>query len=87
MDGGTQRYVVDRTFVFEGRRWIIDYKTSAHSGGDLEGFLDNEQRRYRGQLEAYASVLQSMDSGPVNLGLYFPMLRGWRTWTFTGNPR
>lgn len=87
LDGRTQRYVVDRTFVSEGRRWIIDYKTSAHSGGDLEGFLDNEQRRYRGQLEGYAGVLQSMDSGPVNLGLYFPMLRGWRTWTFTGNPR
>ena len=87
LDGRTQRYVVDRTFVFEGRRWIIDYKTSAHSGGDLEGFLDNEQRRYRSQLEGYAGVLQSMDSGPVNLGLYFPMLRGWRTWTFTGNPR
>ena len=87
LNGRVQRYVVDRTFVFEGRRWIIDYKTSAHTGGDLEGFLDNEQWRYRDQLEGYASVLQSMYSGPVNLGLYFPLLQGWRTWTFTGNPR
>lgn len=87
LNGRIQRYVVDRTFIFEGRRWIVDYKTSAHSGGDLEGFLDNEQQRYRSQLEGYASVLQSMDSGPVNLGLYFPLLQGWRTWTFTGNPR
>lgn len=86
LNGRVQRYVIDRTFVFEGRRWIIDYKTSAHSGGDLEGFLDNEQQRYRSQLEGYAGVLQSLESGPVNLGLYFPMLQGWRTWTYRGNP-
>ncbi|MXY49833.1 MAG: AAA family ATPase [Gemmatimonadetes bacterium] len=86
LDGRIQRYVVDRTFVFEGRRWIIDYKTSAHTGGDLEGFLNNEQQRYRSQLEGYAGVLQSLESGPVNLGLYFPMLQGWRTWTYPGNP-
>ncbi len=87
LDGRTRQYVVDRTFVFEGTRWIIDYKTSAHTGGDLEGFLDNEQQRYRSQLEGYAGVLQSLESGPVSLGLYFPMLQGWRTWTFTGNSR
>ena len=87
LDGRAQRYVVDRTFVFEGTRWIIDYKTSDHTGGDLEGFLDNEQQRYRSQLEGYAGVLQSLESGPVNLGLYFPMLQGWRTWTYPGNPR
>jgi len=87
LDGRAQRYVVDRTFVFEGMRWIIDYKTSAHTGGDLEGFLDNEQQRYRSQLEGYAGVLQSLESGPVSLGLYFPMLQGWRTWTYPGNPR
>lgn len=87
LNGRAQRYVVDRTFVFEGTRWIIDYKTSAHTGGDLEGFLDNEQQRYRSQLEGYADVLRSLESGPVNLGLYFPMLQGWRTWTYRGNPR
>ncbi|MDD9948997.1 MAG: UvrD-helicase domain-containing protein [candidate division Zixibacteria bacterium] len=87
LNGRPRQYVVDRTFVFEGRRWIIDYKTSAHTGGDLEGFLDNERQRYRSQLEGYAGVLQSLESGPVNLGLYFPMLQGWRTWTYPGNPR
>ncbi|MXW04692.1 MAG: AAA family ATPase [Gemmatimonadetes bacterium] len=87
LNGRPRQYVVDRTFVFEGRRWIIDYKTSAHTGGDLEGFLDNEQQRYRSQLEGYAGVMQSLESGPVNLGLYFPMLQGWRSWTYLGNPR
>ena len=84
LNGRPRQYVVDRTFVFEGRRWIIDYKTSDHTGGDLEGFLNNEQQRYRNQLEGYASVLRSLESGPINLGLYFPMLQGWRTWTYEG---
>ena len=87
LNGRAQRYVVDRTFVFEGTRWIIDYKTSAHTGGDLEGFLNNEQQRYRNQLEGYADVFQSLESGQVSLGLYFPMLQGWRTWTYPENPR
>ena len=79
-----RRYIVDRTFVDGGNRWIIDYKTSAHIGGDLEGFLDNEQERYRDQLEGYASIIRTMDARPITLGLYFPLLQGWREWRFEG---
>ena len=82
--GRFRRYIVDRTFVDDGRRWIIDYKTSAHAGGDLEGFLDNERERYRDQLEGYASLIRTMDSRPITLGLYFPLLQGWREWGFEG---
>ena len=84
-DGRVRRYIVDRTFVDGGKRWIIDYKTGAHTGGDLEGFLDNEQDRYRPQLEGYASLIRSMDSRPLALGLYFPLLQGWREWGFEGH--
>lgn len=84
-DGRVRRYIVDRTFVDGGQRWIIDYKTGAHTGGDLEGFLNNEQERYRAQLEGYASLIRTMDSRPITLGLYFPLLQGWREWGFEGN--
>ncbi len=84
-DGRARRYIVDRTFVDGGKRWIIDYKTGAHTGGDLEGFLDNEQERYRSQLEGYASLIRTMDSRPITLGLYFPLLQGWREWGFGGD--
>ena len=84
-DGRVRRYIVDRTFVDGGKRWIIDYKTGAHTGGDLEGFLDNEQDRYRAQLEGYASLIRTMDSRPIALGLYFPLLQGWREWGFEGH--
>jgi ATP-dependent exoDNAse (exonuclease V) beta subunit len=73
--------VIDRTFVDEnGVRWIIDYKTGSHEGGNLETFLDKEQERYREQLERYARLMIQRDSRPIRLALYFPLLGGWREW-------
>jgi len=78
---GVVSVALDRTFVDEhGVRWIVDYKTSTHEGGELEAFLDREQSRYREQLERYARILHALDGRPVRLALYFPMLRGWREW-------
>lgn len=72
---------IDRSFVdADGRRWIIDYKTSAHTGGDRDGFLDNERERYQGQLERYARIVSALDPRPIHCGLYFPLLGGWRAW-------
>jgi ATP-dependent exoDNAse (exonuclease V) beta subunit len=84
--------VIDRTFVDEdGARWIIDYKTSVHEGADVAAFLDNELERYRGQLERYARLMHA-GSAPqedllrsvqrIRLGLYFPLLGGWREWNY-----
>ena len=51
-------------------------------GGDLEGFITAEQRRYRPQMENYAALLSSLTRGPIWLGLYFPLLGAWREWEF-----
>jgi ATP-dependent helicase/nuclease subunit A len=72
---------IDRTFVADGVRWVIDFKTSAHQGGDVEAFLDSEVERYRAQLEGYANALAAIDALPVKVGLYFPLLRALRTWS------
>jgi ATP-dependent helicase/nuclease subunit A len=78
--GQVVRGLVDRTFIDEkGVRWIIDFKTSSHEGGGREAFLDEQQRRYREQLERYARLL-APQGRPVRLGLYFPLLDGWREW-------
>ena len=82
VEGRVRRFILDRTFVDGGTRWIIDYKTGTHTGSDLDRFLENEQARYRAQLEGYASVIQTLDARPIRLGLYFPMLQGWREWLF-----
>ena len=76
-----QRFVIDRTFVDEnGTRWIVDYKTGDHEGANVEGFMDQEQERYAEQLNRYAEVVKRLDSRPIRVGLYFPMLKGWREW-------
>ena len=77
--GERRKLVIDRSFTDrEGRRWIVDYKTSGHEGTNLEGFLDQEQGRYRAQLQRYAQALVQGEA--AMLGLYFPLLAGWREW-------
>jgi ATP-dependent helicase/nuclease subunit A len=71
---------IDRTFVADGTRFIVDYKTSQHEGGDEEAFLASEMQRYAPQLERYAQALHALDGRPVQLCLYFPLLGRLRTW-------
>jgi len=79
VDGRLRSVRVDRTFVdAEGVRWIIDFKTSEHAGGDLEGFLDAQRDKYRGQMAVYRALFARLDSRPIRAGLYFPLLAGWR---------
>ncbi|PIE36162.1 MAG: hypothetical protein CSA54_04930 [Gammaproteobacteria bacterium] len=73
-------YIIDRSFVDDGQRWIIDYKTGEHEGSDLAGFLDTQFERYRPQLENYADIIGRVDSRPVMLGLYFPLHAEWKAW-------
>jgi ATP-dependent exoDNAse (exonuclease V) beta subunit len=83
VNGEVVRGLVDRTFIDQGVRWIIDFKTSEHEGGKLEVFLDEQQRRYRDQMERYAHIMESLGN-PVRLGLYFPLLDEWREWSPEG---
>ncbi len=79
---GVRRFILDRTFVESGVRWIVDYKTSTHGGSDVDVFLDNEKKRYESKMQEYAQAIRAIDSHPIYLGLYFPMLKGWRQWEF-----
>jgi ATP-dependent exoDNAse (exonuclease V) beta subunit len=73
---GLRSYVIDRLFRdVGGHRWIVDFKTSRHEGGGLEVFLDEQKKRYQPQLNTYAAAFER-----PRLGLYFPILRGWREW-------
>jgi ATP-dependent exoDNAse (exonuclease V) beta subunit len=80
-DTGLEHLRLDRTFIDAGgTRWIIDYKTSRHEGGHADAFMDAEVGRYRAQLERYAAAMASIDSRPIRVGLYFPLLAGFRDW-------
>ncbi len=71
--------VLDRTFVAEGVRWIVDFKTGTHEGSDPSAFLDAEVERYRPQLARYARIVSALDPAPIRLALYHPRVPGgWR---------
>jgi ATP-dependent exoDNAse (exonuclease V) beta subunit len=71
--------VIDRTFVAaDGTRWVVDFKTSPHEGGDLPAFLDSESERYAAQLTRYAQLARQLGPQPVRAGLYYPLLAAWR---------
>ncbi|MDX8395564.1 MAG: PD-(D/E)XK nuclease family protein, partial [Mariprofundaceae bacterium] len=74
--------ILDRSFIDEhATRWIIDYKTAAHEGGNIEQFLDEEQLRHAPQLEHYGRIIQTFEKQrTIQLALYFPMLDQWREW-------
>jgi ATP-dependent exoDNAse (exonuclease V) beta subunit len=74
LENQPRNLVLDRTFIDKDTRWIIDYKTSSHGGGDLEGFLQNEAERYREQMQRYRKAVAINESRPIRTALYFPLL-------------
>ena len=70
-----QSRTIDRTFIDENNiRWIIDYKTGEHLGGDLELFFKNEKDRYRNQLNLYGMIFKQFgEERPIKKALYYPM--------------
>ncbi len=84
LDGRWIRVKLDRTWVEEGTRWIIDWKTSLHEGGSLDHFLNEELRRYGPQLQSYSRVAAAMDGRAQRIGLYFPLMDRWCEWQGEG---
>jgi len=81
--GAVVHVTLDRSFVSGGVRWIVDFKTGRHEGANTNAFLDREVERYRPQLERYARIVRAIDSRPIRLALYYPLVKGgWREWPF-----
>jgi len=71
---------IDKTFVDEGTRWIIDYKTSHPENMDLTQFLNAEKEKYQEKMFLYQSAMGKFDLRPIRLGLYFPLISAWCEW-------
>ena len=67
--------IIDRTFVDEqGVRWIIDYKTGEHEGGNLKKFFNDEIDRHRDQLESYEQLIRLQgETRKIKKALYYPL--------------
>ena len=73
IEGKLINAVIDRTFIDEqGTRWIIDYKSGYHEGGDLQGFLAEETARYETQLGLYRKLFEQMGETDIRTALYLP---------------
>jgi len=79
VDGSLVRASIDRTFIDNGTRWVVDYKTSQPAEGvNLEDFLKEEAARYAEQLASYCCLLRDFyTKHPVRTALYFPAVSAW----------
>jgi len=79
-DGQASHFIIDRSFIDSaGDRWIVDYKTSIHEGGDVDGFIDAEVIRYQEQLNRYRYAMQMLEPDrKIRTALYFPLLGVFR---------
>ncbi len=70
---------IDRTFVADGVRWIIDYKSSMPNRKEsLDAFTARERDRYQAQLQVYIDLFKNLDKDAcVRAALYFPMVDCW----------
>jgi ATP-dependent helicase/nuclease subunit A len=76
--------IIDRTFIdSKDNRWIVDYKTAAYPGDNLEEFLNEEQQNYSEKMLLYYQAIKQLDNRPIFLGLYFPLIPAWREWQYT----
>ena len=64
-------FAVDRTLLYKGNRWIIDYKT-AHQPEELteDEFIALQTSEHKKQLRLYASLMSQAGMPASKLGLY-----------------
>ena len=75
-EGELESIVLDRVRIDnDGVHWIVDYKTSSHEGGNLEGFLQAEAERYKPQLDKYSALYDAFANTTARRALYFPLLQ------------
>ncbi len=68
----TVNHVIDRIFVADGCRWIVDYKTVLADGDQPAAALQARAAEYRPQLERYAALFAG-DPLPLRMAIYFPL--------------
>ena len=63
-------FIVDRTFISDGVRWIVDYKTSRFPD-DRDLPITEKALEHQLQLIRYAYIYERLGSEPVKAAIYF----------------
>ncbi len=67
--------IIDRTFVADGVRWIVDYKSSEPEAGQtMDVFYAQELDMYKGQLSRYKKLMAATETLPIKTALYWVSL-------------
>jgi ATP-dependent exoDNAse (exonuclease V) beta subunit len=69
-NGAIRAKVIDRCFIDQGVRWVVDYKTAEPDGDASSTFLTTQIDRYQEQLKGY-SDLMGKPQEPVHCALFF----------------
>ncbi len=76
-----KNYVIDRTFIYENKRWIIDYKSSEpKENQSTSDFLNEQKALYRKQLNNYSKVFSGLEDNEQILAIYFPSIQSMICW-------
>ncbi len=68
----TVNHIIDRIFIADGCRWIVDYKTVHAPAEDCAAFLHERAAQFRPQLERYASLFAGAGL-PLKMAIFFPL--------------
>lgn len=68
--GEIKQYVIDRTFIADNVRWIVDYKVVTEANDE----------DHRAQLERYATLFKS--SAKIRLAIYYPLQQQLSEWNY-----
>ncbi|MDI9819157.1 MULTISPECIES: exodeoxyribonuclease V subunit beta [unclassified Legionella] len=74
--GMTSTRIIDRTFLHNNQRWIIDFKTG--NEGEIA------QKQHRQQVNDYAKLFTNFSKHPICCGLYYLATGHWVQWDYTG---
>lgn len=72
--GRIRTYILDRTFIAEGYRWIIDFKTGSED--------ELAREAHRKQINTYAMLLAHEETLPIRCGVYYLASGNWLGWDF-----
>lgn len=67
--------VIDRTFVDQGLRWIIDFKTGTDD--------DSKLKQHQQQVNYYAELLRPSSNLPLHCGIFYLANTRWVHWAYT----
>ncbi|RYY02992.1 MAG: DNA helicase UvrD [Gammaproteobacteria bacterium] len=68
--------IIDRSFIYQNTRWIIDYKSSEPSTNQTHAdFIVQEVSAYKSQLTRYKACFTALGETNIKTALYFPLLK------------